>query len=163
MYMSEYAAPLSSSIPAEMSGQKIVGTRFGEIAVDLSQMLAFSRGMLGMPDRTRYALTAFPENKMPQFQLLQSLDDYTLSFIVLPLALENPIIAREDLIIAAQDAGIALPDLTAALVVSVYRSPEALRITVNARAPLLLDMGRKQGMQYVFPHSRYKVQHAIKG
>jgi flagellar assembly factor FliW len=163
MYMSEYAAPLSSSLPPDMVGHKIVTTRFGDITVDLNDLIDFPRGLLGMPDRQRYVVSVFPENKMPQFQLLQSLDDYTLSFIILPLAFDNPIINREDLVIAAQDVGIALADAQMALVVSVYRSPETLRITVNARAPLVINKAQKQGIQYVFPHSRYKVQHVIKG
>lgn len=162
MYMNEYAAPLSQQLPPDMAGRKVITSRFGEIEVDLSQAIAFPRGLLGLPDRQRYIISIFPDNKMPQFKLLQSLDDYTLSFIILPLALENPIIAREDLILAAQDVGVALADLEAAVVVSVYRSAEALRITVNARAPLLMDKAHKQAMQYVFPHSRYKVQHTIK-
>lgn len=163
MYMSEYAAPVSSTLPPESAGRKTVTTRFGDIDVDLNGILEFPRGLLGMPDRQRYVISTFPDNKMPQFKLLQSLDDYTLSFIILPLALENPIVAREDLIIAAQDVGIALADVEAALVVSVYRSPDSLRITVNARAPLMINRVQKQGLQYVFPHSRYKVQHVIKG
>ncbi len=162
MYMTEHATP-RSALPPELAGRKTITSRFGEVEVDLAEALAFPRGLLGLPDRQRYVVSVFPENKMPQFKLLQSLDDYTLSFIVLPLMLENPIIAREDLIIAAQDIGVALADLEMALVVSVYRSAEALRITVNARAPLLMDKRHKQGLQYVFPHSRYKVQHVIKG
>lgn len=161
MHMAEHFSSSPSYTP-DSAPRRVIPTRFGEITVDSSEAMQFARGLLGMPDRKRYVLSAFPSEKMAQFRLLQSLDDFTLSLIALPLELDNPIIAREDLIIASQDIGIPLGSMLPLLVVSVYRTPEHTRITVNARAPLLLDTGTRQGLQYVFPHGRYKVQHVIK-
>ena len=98
---------------------------------------------------------------MQQFTLLQSLDDKSLAFITLPLNMDNPIIAEGDLKNACRDLQIAEGSLAALLVVSVHRGPAQVRLSVNARAPLLIDAERRMGVQYVFQNDQYKVQHML--
>lgn len=138
-----------------------IHSRFGEITVDTGKALTFPRGLLGMPDKCRFAVVEFPSEKMQQFMLLQSLDDKGLSFITLPILTDNPIIDAKDLQEAARDLQIAEADLALLLIVSVHRSPSEVRLSVNARAPLFLDVARRLGVQYVFQHDRYKVQHML--
>lgn len=138
-----------------------IQSRFGQITVDVSRCVNFPRGLLGMPDKTNFVLTHFSSPKMEQFKLLQSLDEVQLSFITLPVALENPILAMEDIRAAADDLQIASDDLVVLLIVSVHRSPDNVRLSVNSRAPLFLDIKQKFGMQYVFLNDNYKVQHML--
>ncbi len=140
---------------------EIVQSRFGEIAVDASRSIVFPRGLLGMPDKANFVLTNFNSQKMEQFKLLQSLDEQQLSFITLPLDLNNAIISVADIRGAADDLEIAYDDLVVLLIVSVHRSPDSVRLSVNARAPLFLDVKQKLGMQFVFPSDSYKVQHML--
>lgn len=136
-----------------------IKTRFGEVGVDTSKAVLFPRGLLGMPDKTRYAITTFPSQKMSQFKLLQSLDEHTLSFITLPLDLENSIISLSDIRAAAADIQIKEESLAILLIVSVHRSPDQVKLSVNARAPIFIDAERKIGVQHVFQNDNYKVQH----
>ena len=138
-----------------------IKTRFGEIAVDMNKAVTFPRGLLGMPDKQRFALASFPSPKMEQFKLLQSLDDHTLSFITLPLDVENAIVTSADIRAAAQDLQIKEESLAALLIVSVHRSPDQVKLSVNARAPIFIDAERKIGVQYVFQNDGYKVQHML--
>jgi flagellar assembly factor FliW len=138
-----------------------IKSRFGEVTVDTEKALHFPRGLLGMPDQQHFALVAFPNPKMQQFMLLQSLDNAALSFIALPLDLQNAIINTEDLRIACRDVQIAEADLALLLIVSVHRSPGEVKLSVNARAPLLIDSARRTGLQYVFQQETYKVQHML--
>lgn len=160
--MTQHATNLSQPPIADMGHTRTVQSRFGDVVVDTRNTINFSRGLLGMPERQQFVLANFPTEKMQQFKLLQCVEDANLSFITLPIEIENPIIAREDIFLACQALNIAVSDLALLLVVSVYRSPGQLRITVNARAPLFVDAEKKWGVQYVFPHSKYKVQHVIK-
>lgn len=157
------AAMLSEVTPAEGSAVEVVQTRFGEVRIDVSKAVYFPKGLLGMPDRPHFVLANFPGEKMPQFKLLQSLDELALSFITLPLDLANPIIEEADALRACADLEIVPQDLALLLVVSVHRSPNAVRITANARAPIMIDAARRAGVQYVFQHDKYKVQHVIGG
>jgi flagellar assembly factor FliW len=138
-----------------------IQSRFGEITVDTDKAILFPRGLLGMPDRFRFALANFPNPKMQQFTLLQSLDDHALSFISLPLEINNGIVAAADLQAACRDLKIEEPNLVILLIVSVHRGPDRTKLSVNARAPLLIDATRKAGVQYVFQQDHYKVQHML--
>jgi flagellar assembly factor FliW len=114
-----------------------------------------------MPDKHGFFVTEFPSGTLRKFKLLQSLDDYGLSFITLPAGLRNGIVAAEDLAFACKELGIAVENLAALLIVSVHRSPDRITLSVNARAPLLIDSRLKLAAQYVFQTDKYKVQHII--
>lgn len=140
---------------------EVINSRFGEVSVDLSRCISFTRGLLGMPDKLNFIITGFSSKKMEQFKLLQSLDDANLSFITLPIDMNNNFISAADIRGAADDLGIDYEDLGLLLIVSVHRSPDNVRLSVNVRAPLFLDVKHKTGTQYVFRNDIYKVQHML--
>lgn len=148
-----------TAIPLEIP--EFIRTRFGEVSVDVSRSVNFPRGLLGMPDKSNFVLTNFNSAKMEQFKLLQSLDELQLSFITLPLDANNNIIGIADIRGAADDLQIAYDDLVVLLIVSVHRSPDSVRLSVNARAPLFIDVKQKLGAQYVFANDAYKVQQML--
>src|SRR5262249_13716859 len=131
------------------------------ITVDASKAILFPRGLLGMPDKFNFVVVPFPNPKMSQFMLLQSMDEKNLCFITLPLEISNPIIAENDLRAACRDMQVDANNLALLLIVSVHRGVDATKLSVNARAPLLIDAERRAGMQYVFPQDNYKVQHML--
>ena len=152
---------VSGAVSSGLSLTETIHSRFGEITVDTSKSLLFQRGLLGMPDKMNFVLANFPSSKMQQFKLLQSLDDTTLSFITLPLDIQNSIIAAEDLLSASREMQIDEAQLAVLVVISVHRTPDQIKLSVNARAPLLLDAQRKTGFQYVIPRETYKIQHML--
>lgn len=151
----------AENTPAAESGLERIETRFGTVEISRKNPLIFEHGLLGVPGSHLYVLAEFPSEKLSYFKLLQSLDDLELSFITLPLALDNPIVERADLEKAASDIGILVENMAILLIVSVHRTPTEVRLSVNARAPLLIDATNRYAMQYVFQHSRYKVQHLL--
>ena len=138
-----------------------IKSRFGEIMIDKSKTVVFSNGLLGMPDKLQFVLTQFPSEKMQQFTLLQSMDDKNLAFITLPLNIDNPILTYNDIHSTCRELQIAEADLALLLIVSVHRSPDQVRLSVNARAPLFIDANRRIGIQHVFQNDLYKVQHML--
>ncbi len=140
---------------------QVVQSRFGDISVDTSKALVFPHGLLGLPDKLNYVLAGFPSEKMKQFMLLQSLDDKALSFITLPVAAENPILIADDIKAACRELQITETNLGLLLVVTVHRSPGTVKLSVNARAPILIDGARRLGVQHVFQNDRYSVQHML--
>jgi flagellar assembly factor FliW len=160
--VSNTAAIASGAIlSAGMPRSETIQSRFGEIVVDVDRAVAFPNGPLGMPDKNNFVLANFSSPKMEQFTLLQSLDDSQLSFITLPLEMSNSIVAEADIRDAADDLQIKHDDLAMFLIVSVHRSPDKVRLSVNTRAPLFMDVRRKLGAQYVFQNDKYKVQHML--
>lgn len=152
---------ISAGVPLEGGEVETIETRFGQVKINKTNPIIFPRGLLGMPDKYHFCLTEFPTEKLQQFKLLQSLDDYNLSFITLPIDFKNAIIEEKDLLAACADLEISTTDVVMVLIVSVHRSPQAVKLSVNARAPLFLDSQRRLAAQYVFQNDKYKVQHLI--
>ncbi len=148
-------------LAAEAEQTQTLETRFGAIEVNPAQSIYFPTGMLGIPDQHRYCLTHFPSEKMARFKLLQSLDDTSLSFITLPVDLRNPIIEQADLEQAAHDLEMSLAEAVVLLVVTVHRESGAAKLSVNARAPVLVDAARKVAAQYVFSHQKYLIRQPL--
>lgn len=146
---------------AETPSGEVIQTRFGPIEIFPDKAIAFERGLLGIPDSKNFVLTDFNTPNLEQFKLLQSIDNHELSFITLPLALNNAIISREDIDKAIQELSIETRHAALLLVVSVHRSPTKVTLSVNARAPLIIQAQKRQGTQYVFQHSRYHVQQPL--
>lgn len=150
---------------AKLAGAQIetVESRFGPVTIDRSKAIFFPVGILGMPEMHHFVLTEFPNEKLRQFKLLQSLDDLSLSFITLPLDLDNGIISRQDVDTAARDMEIPVEQLGMVLIVSVHRGLTSVQLSVNARAPIFFDTARLAAAQYVFTSNKYQVQHFITG
>jgi flagellar assembly factor FliW len=138
-----------------------VDTRFGKVTITRDNPIMFPSGMLGMPEKNSYCLTAFPSQKFERFKLLQSLDDESLGFVTLPLEPDNGIIARDDIAQAAKDLKISQEHLALLLIVSVHRETEGVRLSVNARAPILMDAVKRSAHQYVFASNKYQIRHMI--
>jgi len=161
MMMGAAVNRLESSVFFGTDEPEVIDTRFGKISLQKQNSITFPRGLLGMPERFHFFLTEFPSEKLRRFKLLQSLDDHALSFITLPLALQNGIIAAEDLSRAAQELGMDVGSIATLLIVSVHRTAAKTLLSVNARAPLIVDSSMRLAAQYVFPSDRYQVQHYI--
>lgn len=156
-FVAEGTAELVAGAPET----EIMETRFGKVSLSRKQPIVFASGLLGLPDKTQFALVPFPAKKFERFQLLQSLDDAALSFITLPLDLDNGIIARAELEQAGADLNIEIQALAVLLIVSVHRETTGVRLSVNARAPILMHAQSKTAHQYVFASSKYSIRHVI--
>lgn len=155
------AVNVSEEAAGEQAGGEQVDTRFGKVTIYRTNPLVFPNGMLGIPDKFEYCLTNFPSEKLARFKLLQSLDDNDLSFITLPVDIDNAIIERKDIETGCRDLDMRIDSLTILLVVTVHRAGNAVRLSVNARAPIFIDTPRRIASQYVFHNNKYEIQHMI--
>jgi flagellar assembly factor FliW len=148
---------------APRNGVQEIETRFGKVIVNHDAPFFFEKGVLGMPEKRYFSLLDFPVKKFFQFKLLQCLDDHALSFIVMPLARQNPIIAEKDLLDAATDLDISPDALATYLIVNVYREMNMVRMSANARAPLFVNIRTHQAAQSVLRNNAYLVRHLLTG
>ena len=135
-------------------------TRFGALALDPDRIIMFPRGLLGFADQHHYVLADIPGHDAA-FKLLQSIDDVDLSFVVLPLDRSEGPIAGPDL--GAARAALAIEDAALAVLAIVTLRADAARVdfTVNLRAPLLIDTGRRLGYQHVLANDAYSLRHPL--
>lgn len=154
--------PVASAPPIRVdAGTAVIETRFGEMEFRLENAIYMPRGMLGYADFHEFGLANMPDPKLEQFKLLQSLSDHELSFIVAPLNPENDTIDPAD--IGAACALLSLnPDQSVVLlVVSTRRLGPNTQISVNLRAPIILDPVSRTAYQHVLLNNRYSVRHVI--
>jgi flagellar assembly factor FliW len=151
---------LESALPAKTGEEKIT-TRFGKVVINHDNPLVIAKGMLGMSERKRYCITDFPVEKFSRFKLLQSLGDYDLSFIMMPLPIDNHLIALEDITSSALDLGIQMSDLEMMLVVSVHRDMNKVALSANVRAPLFINTSTRTAEQLVLRNNIYEVRHMM--
>ncbi len=159
----EKGAVMSSESQSDVldSAEITIESRFGSITVNAENAVFFPHGLLGLPDNLHFVLSEIPQQGMSNFRLLQCLNDHSLSFVVLPIDVENSLIDKEDLLEGCEAAKINVDDLLVLLIVSVQRLPGNVRITANVRAPVLVDVGDKAALQYVFPSNKYHISQQL--
>jgi flagellar assembly factor FliW len=138
-----------------------ITTRFGAVTINREQAVHLPKGMLGMPDKNHFCLTDFPLRKLPSFRLLQCATDVDLSFVVLPIEVQNTFIDEQDLHDACEMLALSFQDIGLLLVTSVHRRMEGVTLSVNVRAPIFIDTRTKNAVQYAMPNNKYEIRHML--
>lgn len=142
-----------------------IGSRFGKIKINEENRIFFPYGLAGIPDMRYYCIAEKPDDvfkNLPQFKVLQSLENIDLSFIILPIDLDSHLIDNIDIDEACKTLGFEnRDDVLMVLITSIHRSPESVKLSVNVRAPLLIDVNNKVAAQYIFMNNKYQVRHML--
>ena len=156
----EATNPPAPAIVVEEETVKIE-TRFGSMEFQMENAIYMPRGMLGYADFHDFGLANMPDPKLQQFKVLQSLETPDLSFIVAPLSPESDTIDPADIGQACDLLTIDPQKVIVLLVVSTRRIGATTQISVNVRAPVLIDAAAKRAYQYVLPNNKYSVRQVI--
>ena len=138
-----------------------IETRFGVLQFGPENRLFLPVGLLGFTDYRQFGLADLPQPELADFRLLQSLEDEKLSFIVTPIKIDGGEVAREDLEDAALSVGIAVESAAFVLIVTIRPTPQGSNVTVNLRAPVVVDVNRAVARQVVMANSSYPIQQPI--
>jgi flagellar assembly factor FliW len=149
--------------PATMPSDDLLAieTRFGRMAVSRSSVIGFPNGLLGFGEARDFVLVALDNPKYKMFRVLQCIRDSQLSFIVFPPSPESGLIDPADIEMATQAVGFTPIDTVVLLLVTVRKTESGHALSVNLRAPLLIDAGRMKGVQYVLQNERYPVRFTL--
>ncbi len=145
---------------------RIESPRYGSLEVDPERVIEFPAGLVGFEDCKRYTLFhpeddaggERGEDAAPRYFILQSLDDPTVAFHI-----ADPAVFGFDFEVKLSDEEAALLRLAdpekAAVVVILSRGGKGVR--ANLRAPLILNLDARLGLQHVFSGLEYDV--SVKG
>jgi flagellar assembly factor FliW len=139
----------------------VIESRFGTLTIHPHATILFPQGLLGFGDCRDFALADLPNGKQPQFKALQCLTDANLAFLVAPLPSDSSAIDHADVEEACQSLSIAQEDLAIVLIVTVRRDDDGAHVSVNLRAPVLIDTRRRVARQYVLPNNKYEIRHKL--
>lgn len=151
------AEKTSPSVPETL----VIKNHLGEFTVDVSKILHFPGGMIGFPEMTEFAVMHIPGNEQAEFKLLLCLNDPKLNFVVLPMPPQNCPVDMLDIQDAAKTLDVAIGDVGLLFVVTTRRFGETMKVSMNARAPIIINTVDRLACQYVLPNTKYSVQHAL--
>jgi flagellar assembly factor FliW len=143
----------------------IINSRFGELRLDKTKILHFPKGILGVSSRN-FILTNYPQEAFQQYKILQSAEDARLAFIVLPVPRdENNYFSlfyqHKDIDDCLKQLAFNLEDIEILLILSIHNT-EVNRMSLNLKAPIILNTKENIGLQYVFTNNNYEIRHFIK-
>lgn len=137
----------------------ISSKHFGEIEVRDEQIIGFEEGILGFEDVHKFALLDTEDPESP-FKWIQCIDRPELAF-----ALINPFAVKKDYDFEITDEtvnSLSIEDVSYILVFSIVVVPEdATKISMNLKAPIILNTRNKKAAQVVLDTDKYTVRHYI--
>lgn len=132
---------------------------FGEIEIDESKVIDFKEGILGFEDNKKFIVLYNGDEDSP-FRWLQGVDDGQLAF-----AVANPFQILKDYDIEIPDEAVenlGIEDIEDVMVLSIVVVPEDLsKMTMNLKAPVIINTKNNIGMQVVLDTDTYSVRHYI--
>lgn len=134
---------------------------FGTIAVDENKVIRFDNGIIGFPSLNRFLLIYDEEKKdKDNIYWLQSVDEPTFSLPVL-----DPLLVMETYNPTLEDEllkSISLSDQEEMLVFTTVTVPsDYTKMTVNLKAPLLINTTTKKGCQIIIENEEYPVKYPV--
>lgn len=139
----------------------LVKSRFGEFMFDPDRIVALPAGLPGFPHAKSFAMRPFDQQRFQPFQLLQILEDEALSFLALAFDRDNPLIDVPDCNAAAQACGVNHAQFGVVLIASLRRSSSGPKLSLNLRAPIILDLNARCAWQHVLADEKYPIRHFL--
>jgi flagellar assembly factor FliW len=135
-----------------------IKTKFcGEMEYDDENIIVFREGIPGFPDLHKYA---FIPIKDMAFSYMQSTDDEKICFIVVPSAFVEPGYDIDISDETVEKLGVEKPEDVN--VYSIVTIPDNINeMTVNLRAPILINVKNNKAVQEVLEDDKYSVRHKV--
>ena len=135
---------------------EIVTTRFGTLNVEDERVIDFPKGLLGFPDRTRYALIQTGEENY--FFWLQCVDEPNLAFVVTDPSIffkEYEVPIKEE-----TQAELSLTDLNFAQVFVICNKVDEW-LTGNLLGPIVVNAANRLAQQVVLTEKRWTTRQPL--
>ena len=155
-------APIMAVAPEhEPKNIVAVETRFGVIEFDRQSIITFPKGVPGFKGYQDFGLTNLPMAGEANLMLMQSIDPSDLSFVICSYDVSAGLIELQDLAQACDHLGIAPQDCAVALIANFHRAGENTELSVNLRAPILIDTANCLAWQHILANEQYQVRHML--
>ena len=132
---------------------------YGLIEINKNSVIQFEDGILGFEEYREFILLDDSNGESP-FRCLQSLEESELAFIVI-----DPFIIKPDYEITLGEEVLERMEIKSkddVLILAIVVIPEEVSlISFNLRAPIVVNVNKCKGMQYVVDNDRYQVRHLI--
>jgi len=136
----------------------IITTRFGEIDVDESKIIDMRAGIIGFEHLKKFVLHIRDEQN--PFWWFQSLDEAVIAFVVI-----NPFVVKADYAPVIDDNDTKLleientDDVVLLTIVTIRQNP--FSVSVNLRAPIVVNAKKKIAKQVILENTAYPVRYNL--
>jgi flagellar assembly factor FliW len=140
----------------------LVNTKFfGEVDLGEDKIITFEQGIMGFLDFKRYTiLYDIEEGNSPSISWLQSLDEPTLALPVI-----NPLLVKKDYNPIIEDEVLKslgeLGDENLVVLLSLTVPSEPTKVSVNLKAPFIINSDTKKGIQIIVENADYEVKYNV--
>jgi len=138
---------------------EILSRDYGTIEIDESSIIEFDAGIIGFEEFRHFALLDDGKNQSP-FRCLQSIEDCDLAFILL-----DPFCVKPDyeFTIDEEIAGLLTFDGNGEILIyAIVVIPEDVKMmSLNLKAPVIINPETKKGMQHIVDKADYNVRHYV--
>jgi len=134
-------------------------TRFGNIDIDETKIIEMRGAIIGFEHLRKYILLHTKDEKSP-YSWFQSLEDGAIAFVVI-----NPYVVKSDYkpLISDNDAVLLeienAEDVVLLAIATIRQAP--FSVSVNLKAPLVINSKKKVGKQVVLEDHAYPIQYFL--
>lgn len=134
-------------------------THFGEIQINEENILDFQEGILGFEDIHKFGIIINEDTESP-FSWIQAIEKPELAF-----ALVDPFAIKKDYDFELKDAdasNLGIEDPSQVAVFAIVVVPEdTKKISMNLKAPIIVNTKNKRAAQIILDSEKYTVRHFI--
>ncbi len=133
--------------------------QFGKITIDEEKIINMPAGIPGFQDKKRYLI--LKKEEAAPFLFFQCVDDPDLSFVIIdPKGVMPDYSVEEKEIKKVMSWDFDVDEINMFVIVTIPSGvPE--NATVNLLAPLVINTGKKEGLQLILQNSTYACQHPL--
>ena len=137
-----------------------VATRdYGIVEIDESAIIRFEEGIIGFESYHDYVLLDSSDEPSP-FRSLQSIEDSSLAFMLL-----DPFTVRPDYEVEiSEDAAalLSIADNEDIAIFAIVVVPDNIKMmSINLKAPIIINARVNKGAQYIVDKAEYSVRHYL--
>jgi flagellar assembly factor FliW len=137
---------------------KVKTAHYGEIEADESRVIEIKGGILGFEDQTKFIM--IEDNERLPFIWLQSLDREATAFFVINPFLVVPQYVPEISDNDGQILELDGPEQAMVMTIATVRL-DPFRISINLRAPLIINPEKRIARQIILEDPRWAIQHFL--
>jgi flagellar assembly factor FliW len=139
-----------------------IESRFGALEVDLEKAIYFPKGIYGFKEDLHFALVDFPLKALDNFKLLQCVNDHNVCLPVIPVGYENKLISKEDMDECLETIEVDRENFLMLFISTSKKLADgSFEVSINSKAPIVMDVNLKVGIQYIFTSNKYSTNQII--
>ena len=135
-------------------------SRFGEIEVEENQIITFPSGLVGFSEDHKFVIRE--DDAAAPFLWLQSVDNNGLAFVMIEphVSVSNYQLELTQEHLKKLNAK-SIEELRVYVLVTMAK--EMKDVTINLQGPLLFNLEKRLGLQFIIPDGKYSTRHLLFG